>query len=135
MGWLEFQRSIDNWRDHLLVPQFLNRLEGWFFEAAGIMGSARSLRDPVRIKWTPPRREMISPKDEIGPLKEAVKAGFRTRSNCPRWHRPCWACNTIQTRQLFKRCRIRRQAERADDLHRRMMTASNQQSRRHNDES
>ena len=79
MGWLEFQRSIEQWRERMIMPQLLWPIEQWFRRNAAVSG-LRGQLETVKIKWTPPRREMISPKDEITPLGDAVRAGFMTRS-------------------------------------------------------
>lgn len=77
MGWLEFQRSIDSWRNHMLVPQMLYPIGQWFMEAVRI---TEGVSGSPTIKWTPPRREMISPRDEVPFAIEAIRAGLTTRS-------------------------------------------------------
>lgn len=84
MGWLEFQRNIDDWRHTMLEPQFLQPLGKWFLQYARIAGNVQYLARDVSIKWTHPRREMISPKDEIPYMIKAVRAGFMTRSEVVR---------------------------------------------------
>lgn len=76
MGWLEFQRNIDTWRSMVVVPQMLNTLGEWFMAA---MRASEGMG--AEIEWTAPRREMISPKDEVGPAIEAIKAGLDSRDN------------------------------------------------------
>lgn len=82
MGWLEFQRNIDSWRHTMLEPQLNQKIADWFLKAARLSGELVT-RD-TRIKWTPPRREMISPKDEIPYMAQAVRSGFMTRSEIVR---------------------------------------------------
>lgn len=82
MGWLEFQRNIDSWRQTMLEPQLNNKIGSWFLKSAVLMGE--SISREVKIKWTPPRREMISPKDEIPYMAQAVRSGFMTRSEVVR---------------------------------------------------
>lgn len=77
MGWLEFQRNIDAWRWNMLIPQFLDPLESWTIEAATL---ATLSTEPFSLGWSPPRREMIDPTVETEASKEAVRAGFSTRS-------------------------------------------------------
>jgi lambda family phage portal protein len=77
MGWLEFQRSIEHWREHILQPMFLARVSGWILESADIQGMAV---DGASIKWTSPRREMINPVDEIKAAQDAIRAGLTSRS-------------------------------------------------------
>jgi lambda family phage portal protein len=77
MGWIEFQRSIDSWRNHMLVPQMLYPIGKWFLDSARIV---EGVSGSPTIKWTPPRREMISPRDEVPFAVEAIRAGLITRS-------------------------------------------------------
>jgi lambda family phage portal protein len=77
MGWLEFQRNIDAWREHMLLPQMCQKIGEWFFNAAaGEIGR----RYPAKIVWTAPRREMISPAQEVPPIVQAIRAGLTTLS-------------------------------------------------------
>jgi len=76
-GWLEFQRSVDVSRWHMLIPHACVGIGRWFLEAATV-----PLNGPVqaRLEWTPPRREMIKPSEEIAAARDAVRAGFSSRS-------------------------------------------------------
>lgn len=77
MGWLEFQRNIDVWRWRMIIPQLCDRVAKWTMQAGSIVmpGASRA-----RFGWTPPRREMIDPAVEIAAAKDAVRAGFSSRS-------------------------------------------------------
>jgi lambda family phage portal protein len=77
MGWLEFQRNIDAWRNHMLVPQMLAPIGRWFMDAARV---SQGVSGSVRIKWTPPRREMISPADEVPHTVAMIRAGLISRA-------------------------------------------------------
>jgi lambda family phage portal protein len=77
MGWLEFQRNIDAWRNHMLVPQMLARIGRWFMDAARV---SQGVSGSVKIKWTPPRREMISPADEVPHTVAMIRAGLISRA-------------------------------------------------------
>lgn len=77
MGWLEFQRSIDSWRNHMLMPQLLYRIGGWFLDGARANGYRT---EGASIMWTAPRREMISPSDEVPAAISAIRAGLTSRS-------------------------------------------------------
>ena len=84
MGWIEMQKNINTWQNRMLVPQFLGPVASWFLTAARIMGlvpSSDRATDRVAIKWTPPKRQMISPRDEIPFANQAIRAGFMTRSD------------------------------------------------------
>lgn len=78
MGWLEFQRAIDGWRDYMLIPQACNAIARWFLEAAQIAGTGQ--QTGLTIKWTAPRREMISPAQEVPAIRMAIRAGLTSRS-------------------------------------------------------
>ncbi len=81
MGWLEFNRNVARWRWNITVPQLLDPVHGWFREMCQVM---LGVRGPARMVWTPPRREMVNPKEEIGWLKDAIRAGFMTLSEVQR---------------------------------------------------
>ena len=73
MGWLEFQRVIDQWRWNMLVPRMLNPIWAWFQEAAELIGVTSN---SVTADWTAPRREMVDPSKEIEAIIMSVKAGL-----------------------------------------------------------
>lgn len=78
MGWLEFQRAIDGWRNYMLVPQMLSKVGNWFLDAAAVeMGRTID----AKVMWTAPRREMIAPNIEVPAIKDAIRAGLTSRSN------------------------------------------------------
>ncbi|WP_274626566.1 phage portal protein [Arvimicrobium flavum] len=77
MGWLEFQRSIDAWRNHMLIPQMCAPVANWFLDgAAAVLGR----RYPAHVMWTPPRREMIDPTKEIPAARNAIRSGLSSRA-------------------------------------------------------
>ena len=55
----------------VLIPGFLDRVWGWFVDAATIAGYNTS---GVSIEWTPPRRPLVDPNREISPVIDAVRA-------------------------------------------------------------
>lgn len=77
LGMLQFNRNIDIWRWHMLIPHMCAGVGSWFLTACTI-----PLGGPARasLQWTPPRREMVSPKDEIPPQRDAIRAGLASRS-------------------------------------------------------
>ena len=81
MGWLEFQRNIDTWRLQLLQPQVLSRVAVWFLGAARI---SQGVSGSVEIKWTPPRREMVSMQEEVPATVKLIRAGLMSRSEAIR---------------------------------------------------
>lgn len=77
MGWLESHRNFDSWQQHLMITQMCRPVERWFIEACGVSGRV----DPVSIGWTPPRREMINPSEEIPSTRDAIRSGLETPSS------------------------------------------------------
>lgn len=79
MGWLEFQRAIEEWRWLMLIPGFCQGVMTWALETAettgGILGA-----QAAKIDWTPPRREMIDPVKETTAARAAIRAGLATPS-------------------------------------------------------
>jgi lambda family phage portal protein len=76
-GYLVFHRLIEVWRWQSCIPQFCDPICGWFLDAATV-----PLGGPARVKMdhTPPRRELISPKEEVPMMRDMVRAGFQSRS-------------------------------------------------------
>lgn len=79
MGWLEFQRNIVAWREQMIIPQILHRIEDWFFDAATAVGQMPANDNAVEMTWTPPRREMIDPVKETAADNAEVRNGFASR--------------------------------------------------------
>jgi lambda family phage portal protein len=77
MGWIEFQRNINNWQAHMMITMFCHGLEKWFFEGCELIGYDVS---DLFMKWVAPRREMIDPVKETNALIKQVRAGFKTLS-------------------------------------------------------
>ncbi|HJU45521.1 MAG TPA: phage portal protein [Chitinophagaceae bacterium] len=73
LGWIEFQRMVDDWQYLLIIPKFCEKAYKWFLEACRI---ALGTRSDVQVNWTAPRREMIDPVKEINGMKNMVRAGF-----------------------------------------------------------
>lgn len=74
-GDIQFRANVDNWRWHLLIPQFCNPSFERFKKYCRLKGI-----DPsgVTVSWTPPIRQMIDPSGEITALKDAVRSGFQS---------------------------------------------------------
>lgn len=75
MGYLEFQRNIDQWRGCILNPMFNDEVFFWFTEAARLAGLNPQ---GVSVNWIAPRREMIDPTKEVPAKIKAVRAGLET---------------------------------------------------------
>jgi lambda family phage portal protein len=81
MGWLEMSRNVSRWQWNLLVPQLLDPVAKWYCQTASVTCSTRT---PKRMQWTPPRREMIQPKEDLAFVTEAIKAGLMSLSEAQR---------------------------------------------------
>lgn len=77
MGWLEFQRRVADLQDDLVIPQLCEPVWDWFMDALDLRGV---LSDYYEANWTPPKREMIQPKEELAAAKDMVRNGFSTWS-------------------------------------------------------
>lgn len=73
LGWIEFQRMVDDWQYLLIIPRFCEKAYQWFLDACKI---SLGLGYNIQVNWTAPRREMIDPIKEINGMKNMVRAGF-----------------------------------------------------------
>lgn len=76
-GHLVYQRTIDVWRWQTVIPMMCDRIGEWFIEAAQV---ALSTRIDARLGWTPPKRDLISPKEEVPMMRDLIRAGLSSRS-------------------------------------------------------
>lgn len=81
MGWLEFQRNIQDWQTNMLIPQLCDTVWSWFVEFGEVVGKTKKDMD---VSWTPPRREMIDPVKETQAMALQVKNGFISYSEAVR---------------------------------------------------
>lgn len=81
MGWLEFQRNIQDWQTNMLIPQLCDKVWEWFALGGSIVGAMKS---DTAVSWTPPRREMIDPVRETNAMSLLVKNGFYSYSEAVR---------------------------------------------------
>ena len=72
MGFLEFNRNIDEWRWQLLIPLFCDRVFSWWKDVARL----RFDTTDCVASWTAPRREMIDPTREVPAIIKRVRAGL-----------------------------------------------------------
>lgn len=63
LGLLEYQRFVSHVQWHMLVPQVLDPIGGWFIEAAKLAGKL-PLNIKVAIEWTMPEVESITRLDD-----------------------------------------------------------------------
>lgn len=75
MGWLEFQRNIDIWRWHMMIPMFNSKVSQWFLETAAIAGYNTS---KTEVSFTAAHREMIDPLKEIAAMRDAIRSGLKS---------------------------------------------------------
>lgn len=75
MGRLEFERNIDRWRWHTVIPQGCQRMAAWWLEAASLLGYGVN---GVSVTHAPPRKEMISPDRETPAQTAAIRSGQTT---------------------------------------------------------
>ncbi len=81
MGWLEFNRSVVDWQENMLVPMFCDKVWKWFVNGAAITGK---MKDGVMATWTPPRREMIDPVKETNAINLMIRNGLISYSEAVR---------------------------------------------------
>lgn len=81
-----FRRRISQWQNHVLIPQFCRIVWKQFIER-GVMAGILELPDydknPAQYwqaEHLPPRQEWIDPQKDVAAEKEAVKAGFKSRT-------------------------------------------------------
>ena len=75
--------ELDAYRRLWFVPQVCHKVWRWFQEAAQVEGIVAP-GPLLRASWTPPRREMIQPAQEIRAMREQVNAGLLTWSEALR---------------------------------------------------
>lgn len=68
MGWIEFHRNVEKWRE-MLNTKLNNPVWGWFMQGMGI----KTGTGMVGATWTAPRREMIDPVAETKGMSEQIR--------------------------------------------------------------
>lgn len=81
MGWLEFQRTIAHWQQHMLMPHMCVGIATWFLDAAEFVVPGASA---ATVSHTEPRREMIDPTKEIPAIRDGIRAGLISRPDALR---------------------------------------------------
>lgn len=77
-GRAEFKLLIEQYRWLTFVPQFCERVYGWFEEAA--YGANRIRTTQYAHTWTPPRWEYVNPMEDVQADKEELGAGLASLS-------------------------------------------------------
>lgn len=83
IGRISENESCDAFRRLYFVPQVCHRVWDWFQEAAQLAGVVTPGKH-LRASWTPPRREMVQPLQEINAMKAQINAGLLTVSEALR---------------------------------------------------
>lgn len=78
IGWLEFDRRLKSWRADIVMRQFLGPVWRWWAQVAAV--SEGYVTDRVVVSWTPPRREMLNPREDIAASVSRVRSGFASWS-------------------------------------------------------
>jgi capsid protein len=73
MSWLSFARATGVLQWRTLIPGFCQRGADDFQQVAMDAGL---LQDRCGVAWRPPRREMVSPKEEVPAVRAAVRSGL-----------------------------------------------------------
>lgn len=81
MGRMEMRAAVARWRWGIMIPGLLNRVAGWYRDAAAISGVGRVTN---RFEWTPPITFLVDPAREIPAYIDAVRAGFMSLSEIQR---------------------------------------------------
>lgn len=77
LGWQDDQRQIDSWQWQMFIPQFCSGVGGWLLRVLELVGEDVT---GVTVDWTPPRREMINPPEDIKANRDAVRTGQKSWS-------------------------------------------------------
>lgn len=75
MGWIEFQRSAEDWQWNMVVPMLCEKVWEWFIGANAIAGR---IKPDTMAEWTAPRREMLDPVKETNAINLQVRNGFKS---------------------------------------------------------
>lgn len=77
MGWIQENKNFDTWRRTILILHFMKKVADDYRLLASLRGLDASALEFDHIA---PRRELIDPQKEIQAAKDAVRAGFTSRS-------------------------------------------------------
>ena len=69
----EFTRLVESTRWNLLIPQVLDRISQWFYEAITLTNLYA--QEMPQVSWTPPRRVMFDIVRETPAITEQIKSG------------------------------------------------------------
>ncbi len=72
LSMLNFYKYIDQIQSLVLIPTFCNPVARWFEEACSLKMQA----PPLKMAWTPPKKDLTDPIKEIEAMRRTVEAGF-----------------------------------------------------------
>lgn len=78
MGWLEFQRNVEVWRESIMIAGFLDEVVKDFMSYANAFLGIDFTS--ITHQHTPPRREMIDPTKEVPAIIKQIRGGLKTIS-------------------------------------------------------
>lgn len=81
IGAIKYNGALDRTTWHTLVPDLCDGVFGWFRDAMVLLGE---LPPTVGAEWTAPIRPLVDPTKDVPAAIKAVRAGFKTRSECVR---------------------------------------------------
>jgi len=77
MGWIQEHKNFDSWRKTIMINHFMKEIADDYKLLAELNGLDASL---VTFDYIAPKRDLIDPEKEIRAAKDAVRAGFTSRS-------------------------------------------------------
>lgn len=77
LGWQDDQRQIDGWQWQTFIPQFCAGVGRWLIRVLDQVGEDVA---GVTVEWTPPRRQMVNPAEEVKANRDAIRSGQTTLS-------------------------------------------------------
>lgn len=79
MGKIEMKNNIEQWRWNMFIPQFCDGYMDMFKEFCVVKGLVKT-KEEIEHEWVAPAYTSIDPNKEINADKEAVLAGFKSKS-------------------------------------------------------
>lgn len=76
MSWVEFHRSLEDWRWNILIPKFCDKVFQWFLESIELQYGINT--SGIKVRWTSPRREMLDPVKETRAEILKIRSGIKS---------------------------------------------------------
>jgi lambda family phage portal protein len=83
MGRMEMERTVSSLQWLLMIPQMMQPIAGWLFEAAQASTGQKTPRG-LTMEWVPPHRMLVDPTREIPALRDKIRAGLASRQGVVR---------------------------------------------------